>query len=132
MIAQCCMGGPASRRLARRLWRNSRKTGPVSSAPSNGPASFLAVSRHASVPFALPRAVASILPGIMLVFLPKCPLCLAAWLTVATGVGFSTAGAAWVRGMLLLFWVAAVALTAARILRRRTLGRAPASVHRSH
>jgi F0F1-type ATP synthase assembly protein I len=73
MIGQCCMGVPASRRLA-----------------------------------------ASILPGALLVFLPKCPLCIAAWLTAATGVGFSAGAAGWVRGMLVVFWVAAVALAASR------------------
>ncbi len=34
------------------------------------------------------RVTASILPAAVLAFLPKCPLCLAAWLTVATGVSF--------------------------------------------
>lgn len=73
MVRYCCMGVPASRRLA-----------------------------------------ASILPGALLAFLPKCPLCVAAWLTAATGVGFSAGAAAWVRGMLVVFWVAAVALAASR------------------
>jgi hypothetical protein len=79
------MGGPASRRLARRLTRTA----------------------------------ASILPWAVLVLLPKCPLCLAAWLTVVTGVGFSAAGAAWVRGIVVIFSVAALALAAAPIVRRR-------------
>jgi hypothetical protein len=78
MTEQCCVAGPASRRLARWL-----------SAP------------------------AAILPGAVLVLLPKCPLCLAAWLTVVTGVGFSAAGAAWVRGTLVVSWIAAVALAIA-------------------
>ncbi len=68
----------------------------------------------------LSKAAASIVPGALLVLLPKCPLCLAAWLTVATGAGFSAAGAAWVRGMILLFWVAALALVATPIIRRRS------------
>jgi hypothetical protein len=72
----------------------------------------------------LSRAAASILPGAVLVLLPKCPMCLAAWLTVVTGVGFSAASAAWVRGMLVIFWVAAVALAAAQIVRRRAFRRA--------
>jgi len=55
------------------------------------------------------RVTASILPGALLVLLPKCPLCLAAWLTVATGIGFSAAGAAWVCGVLVALWVAGVA-----------------------
>ena len=80
----------------------------------------------------LSTTAASILPGAVLVLLPKCPLCLAAWLTVVTGVGFSAAGAAWVRGMLVVFWVAAVALAAAPIVRRRAFGRATAPLRRLH
>jgi hypothetical protein len=96
MTGQCCVGGPASRRLPRRL----------------------------------SRAVASILPGAVLVLLPKCPLCLAAWLTVVTGVGFSAAGAAWVRGMLVVFWVAAAALAAAPMIRRAAFGRTSTPLRR--
>lgn len=106
MTGLCCVGGLASRRLARRFR----------------------------------GAAASILPGAVLVLLPKCPLCLAAWLTVVTGFGFSAASAAWVRGMLVVFWISAVALVAApvirrqggrvdhspSIIRRRAFGRAPA------
>jgi hypothetical protein len=94
MTGQCCLGGPASSRLARRL----------------------------------SRAVASILPGAVLVLLPKCPLCLAAWLTAATGFGFPAAGAAWVRGMLVVFWVAAVA----PMIWRRLFGRASVPLGRLH
>jgi hypothetical protein len=53
---------------------------------------------------------ASILPGALLAILPKCPLCLAGWLTLATGVSFSEAGAAWLRGSLIAFWITALAL----------------------
>src|SRR5690349_8683491 len=93
MTGQCCMGGAASRRSARRL----------------------------------SRAAASILPGAALVLLPKCPLCLAAWLTAATGIGFSAAGATWGRGMLMLFAVAAVVLAITPIV-RCTLARYPTVV----
>ena len=58
-------------------------------------------------------AAASILPGVLLVLLPKCPLCLAVWLTALTGVGFSVADASWTRATLVLFWLAAAALAAA-------------------
>ena len=58
----------------------------------------------------LSSSAASILPAAVLVLLPKCPLCLAAWLTVATGIGFSPAGAAWLRGSLVVFWIAAFAV----------------------
>ena len=42
---------------------------------------------------------ASILSGAMLVLLPKCPLCVAAWLAVVTGIGVSAAAVEWVRGL---------------------------------
>jgi hypothetical protein len=73
----------------------------------------------------LSGAAASILPGAVLLFLPKCPLCLAAWLTVVTGIGISAAAAACVRGLIVLFSVAAVVLAAAQIVRRRAFRRSP-------
>ena len=93
MTAQCCTGGGPSRRLARRL----------------------------------SGAAASILPGAVLLLLPKCPLCLAAWLTavtgIGTGIGISAAAAAWVRGLIVIFLVAAVTLAAAQIVRHRVVRR---------
>jgi hypothetical protein len=41
--------------------------------------------------------------------LPKCPLCLAAWLGLAAGIGVSAAAATCVRGLIVVFWAAAVA-----------------------
>ena len=52
----------------------------------------------------------SMAPGLLLVLLPKCPLCLAAWLTMATGISIPGAAAAGVRGVIVVFWVAGVAL----------------------
>jgi hypothetical protein len=66
----------------------------------------------------------SILAVALFVFLPKCPLCLARWLTVATGISFSAACAGLVRAGVVVVWVAA--LTA--VLWRR----ASASPDRSH
>jgi len=51
---------------------------------------------------------ASVMPAALFVLLPKCPLCLAAWLTLATGISFSATGAAWVRAAVLLFWIVAL------------------------
>jgi hypothetical protein len=76
----------------------------------------------------LSRVTASILPAAVLVFLPKCPLCLAAWLTVATGVSFSAAGAAWVRASIVLLWVAALA----PVIWRRVFGGASACLRGLH
>ena len=61
---------------------------------------------------------ASILPGTALVLLPKCPLCLAAWLGVVTGVGVSAAAAAYLRGAIAIFWVVAVAFVVGRMIVR--------------
>ena len=77
----------------------------------------------------LSGAAASILPGAVLVLLPKCPLCLAAWLTVVTGVGVSATAAARVRGLIVVLWVAAVALATAQIIRRRAFRPSPFSPH---
>jgi hypothetical protein len=78
---------------------------------------------------------ASILPGALLVLLPKCPLCFAAWLTLATGVSFSEAGAVWLRGSIVVFWIVALASTikyvAGAPLSRRAFSRvsAPSARH---
>jgi hypothetical protein len=73
------------------------------------------------------KATASILPGALLVLLPKCPLCLAAWLTVATGVSFSAAGAAWLRESIVPLWIAVLGL-----MIWRAFGRRPAFPRRLH
>ncbi|WP_321476989.1 hypothetical protein [uncultured Paludibaculum sp.] len=74
----------------------------------------------------LSKVTASILPAALLLILPKCPLCIAAWLTVATGLSISAANITWVRAGILLLWMAAVA----PVLWRRVLRRASASLRR--
>lgn len=69
----------------------------------------------------LSKATASMLPAALLLLLPKCPLCIAAWLTFATGVSFPAAGAAWLRGSIVLLWIAALGLM---IWRAQDVGRA--------
>jgi hypothetical protein len=69
-------------------------------------------------------AAASILPGGALLLLPKCPLCLAAWLTAISGAGVSAAAAAGVRELIAVLWVGAVGLVAAQVIRRRARQRA--------
>ena len=67
----------------------------------------------------LAAAAASILPGAALVMLPKCPLCIAAWVTVVTGVGIPVAAASHVRGLIAVSWVGVAALVVTQIIRRR-------------
>lgn len=67
-------------------------------------------------------SAASILPGALLVLLPKCPLCLAAWLTAVTGIGFSAAGAAWAGRIVVMLWFAGVALAAVSVAGTRRVG----------
>ena len=57
---------------------------------------FRKISGFASRGRRISRVTGCILPAVILVFLPKCPLCLAPWLTLATGIGFSAAVTAWV------------------------------------
>lgn len=63
---------------------------------------------------------ASILPGALLVLLPKCPMCLAAWFTVATGLSMSAAAASHMRGLILVFGILAV--VASYCSRREIIG----------
>jgi len=67
----------------------------------------------------LPGAAASLTPGAALLLLPKCPLCVAAWLTAATGIGIPLAAAAYIRGLIVVFWIAVAALWSVRIIRLR-------------
>jgi len=46
--------------------------------------------------------LSGIVSGIILVFLPKCPACLAAYMTILTGVGLSTPIAGFLRICLLI------------------------------
>lgn len=49
---------------------------------------------------------ASLLPAVLWMVLPKCPVCLAAWLAVATGIGFEAGDVGWIRAGLIALWAA--------------------------
>ena len=67
------------------------------------------------------KLMPSVVPAVVLLLVPKCPMCLAACLTVATGLSFSATGAAWLRAGIALLWAAAVAhLVWKRVLMRRS------------
>ncbi len=73
------------------------------------------------------RAVASLLPGAMLMLLPKCPLCLAAWLAAATGIAIPAADLAPVRVAIIALWLVSATLALAPLLWRRLRDRSAAS-----
>ena len=59
-----------------------------------------------------------IVPSVTLALIPKCPVCLAAYVALATGLGFSLPTAAWLRAVLMGLCVAALVFIAARRMRR--------------
>lgn len=70
----------------------------------------------------------TMLPGAGLVLLPKCPLCLAAWLTMVTGFSIPAAAASIARGIILIFWIAAAVLGVWQMVRRRRGRERPAGI----
>ncbi len=67
-------------------------------------------------------AASHVVPAAVLVLLPKCPACLAAWLAVGTGIGVTVSTAAYLRTALLGLCLASLGYLAARHLFRWTAG----------
>ena len=65
------------------------------------------------------RAAGWLLPGALLVLLPKCPACFAAYFAVVTGVGISATTGASVRTGLLVLCGATLLVLAVRALTKR-------------
>jgi hypothetical protein len=56
-------------------------------------------------------------PGAILVLMPKCPLCLAAYIAIGTGVGVSVSTAAYLRVALLVACAVSILFLTSRLLR---------------
>jgi hypothetical protein len=67
-----------------------------------------------------------LLPSALLVLMPKCPACLAAYIAMATGLGISLPAAANVRVMLITLCIASLSWLTIRTLHRMCLSRANA------
>jgi hypothetical protein len=65
------------------------------------------------------RISGSVLPGALAVILPKCPLCIAAWLAASTGVALPAIFADSIRPALVIASVVSVALLIRRALHFR-------------
>lgn len=60
------------------------------------------------------RRVTAVLPGILLVLMPKCPICLAAYIALITGVSIPITAATWLRWSLIVLCIVALVRLAIR------------------
>jgi hypothetical protein len=92
--------------------------GPKSSGPKLGDG-----ERPAGVFRRAWRGIQWAFPAALLVLMPKCPLCVAAYVALFTGVGVSVSTARWIQILMLVFCLMSLGYLAARYWRGRTRAR---------
>ncbi|PWU00044.1 MAG: hypothetical protein C5B52_09750 [Bacteroidetes bacterium] len=70
-----------------------------------------------------------IIPGILLIIMPKCPICFAAYFSLVSGVGISFANAKMLRIFLIIACIISICLTVAFYVRRMLRTANPISGH---
>jgi hypothetical protein len=70
----------------------------------------------------MPRFIKWLAPGITLVLIPKCPLCLAAYVAVGTGIGLSLPAATYLRIALLVICISSLCYLTVKTVKSRKFG----------
>ena len=55
----------------------------------------------------------------MILLLPKCPMCVAAYIALFTSIDLSLQAASWLRGTIIALCIAAITLSAMRLMHRK-------------
>ena len=69
------------------------------------------------------RGIQWLFPAALLVLMPKCPLCVAAYVALFTGIGISASTARWIRVLMLACCLISLGYLVVRHLRRRRQAR---------
>jgi hypothetical protein len=70
------------------------------------------------------RGTQWIFPAALLALMPKCPLCVVAYVALFSGIGISVSTARWIQILMLALCLGSSAYLAVRFWRRRALARA--------
>jgi len=66
------------------------------------------------------RSIRWLFPAVLLVLMPKCPLCVAAYVALFTGIGITVSTARWIQILMLAFCLTSLAYLGVRHWRRRS------------